>query len=142
MSVAVYGGYQTALYYAVLAAQQVGHLSATATAIHFLPMGGASIILSIIWGKLVQVVNPKVLLIFGMTMSTVAPVPACLNFHETISLYVCFSILSSSLVQPLSECKLVQLDQPPSHVNPRDCRHLPVLDDRVHGHVVSRPGQR
>ncbi|KAI9930774.1 hypothetical protein ASPWEDRAFT_107167 [Aspergillus wentii DTO 134E9] len=75
----VYGSYQTVIYYIVLMAQQVDNLSAGQTALRFLPMGACGFIVSLTTGKLVEVMNGKVLLVLGMTLSVLAPIPSCLS---------------------------------------------------------------
>ena len=84
---AVYGSYQTTLYYAVLAAQRVSHLSAKQTAVCFPPMGGCGLILTMLLGYLIDIVSPRMLLFFGMSMAVVAPIPTSVGMHENMSLY-------------------------------------------------------
>lgn len=69
-------------------AQQVDNLSAGQTALRFLPMGACGFIVSLTTGKLVEVMNGKVLLVLGMTLSVLAPIPSCLSAGPESSLYV------------------------------------------------------
>ncbi|RDH36459.1 MFS general substrate transporter [Aspergillus welwitschiae] len=84
---AVYGSYQTTLYYAVLAAQRVSHLSAKQTAVCFPPMGGCGLILTMLLGYLIDIVSPRMLLFFGMSMAVVAPIPTSVGMHENMSFW-------------------------------------------------------
>ena len=72
----MYGSYQTIIYYTTLIAQEVQHLSASQTAIRFLPMGATGFCVSMLMGTLVDRINIKLLLILGMLLSTVAPISA------------------------------------------------------------------
>jgi len=87
---AVYGSYQTVIYYLVLMAQEVDELSAGETAIRFLPMGAGGFIVSLVCGRAIEVVNGKFLLLMGMALSVLAPVPSCLTAQD-LNLYVLFS---------------------------------------------------
>ncbi|ODM16820.1 hypothetical protein SI65_07785 [Aspergillus cristatus] len=78
----VYGSYQTVIYYLVLMAQEVDELSAGETAIRFLPMGAGGFIVSLICGRAIEVVNGKFLLLMGMALSVLAPVPSCLTAQD------------------------------------------------------------
>lgn len=86
----MYGSYQTIIYYTTLIAQEVQHLSASQTAIRFLPMGATGFTISMLMGTLVDRVNIKLLLMLGMLLSTVAPLSAAtmapddLNFWKHI----------------------------------------------------------
>lgn len=70
----MYGAYQTLIYYTTLIAQEVEGLSASQTAIRYLPMGATGFITSLSMGKVVERVNVKLLLIIGMIMCAVAPI--------------------------------------------------------------------
>lgn len=72
----MYGSYQSVVYYTTLIAQEVQHLTASQTAIRFLPMGATGFCLSMAMGYLVDRVNVKALLLLGMLLSTVAPISA------------------------------------------------------------------
>ncbi|GAB7347058.1 hypothetical protein MBLNU459_g3197t2 [Dothideomycetes sp. NU459] len=74
----IYGGYQTVIYYTVLISQDVLHLSAGATAIRFLPMGAAGFAFSLGMGPMVQRYDPRWLLLTGLGISAVAPLPSSL----------------------------------------------------------------
>lgn len=73
-----YGGYQTILYYIVLIAQEVNKLSPGTTALYFLPMGCTGFCFSMSCGKILERFNTKTILLVGMLMVTVAPIPAAL----------------------------------------------------------------
>lgn len=68
-------------------AQEVDELSAGETAIRFLPMGAGGFIVSLICGRAIEVVNGKFLLLMGMALSVLAPVPSCLTAQD-LNLYV------------------------------------------------------
>lgn len=74
----MYGSYQTVIYYTTLIAQEVQHLSASQTAIRFLPMGATGFCISMLMGSLVDRVNTKILLLAGMLLSTIAPISAAI----------------------------------------------------------------
>ena len=85
---ACYGSYQNVIYYIVLVAQQVDHLSAGDTALRFLPMGAIGFIVSLGTGKALEYMNGKYLLIAGLVLSVVAPIPSALTVTSTEDLYV------------------------------------------------------
>ncbi|KAL2009428.1 hypothetical protein VTN00DRAFT_5235 [Thermoascus crustaceus] len=74
----VYGGYQTVIYYLVLIAQEVNKFSAGETAVRFLPMGTVGCTVSLLMGKVVERFNVKTLLLVGVGLCMIAPVPSCL----------------------------------------------------------------
>ena len=86
----MYGGYQTVIYYTTLIAQEVEHMSASATAIRYLPMGCTGFIISLLMGRAVEVFNVKMLLLVGMALCAMAPVsaitmtPGNINFWKHI----------------------------------------------------------
>lgn len=92
---AVYGSYQTVIYYLVLMAQEVDELSAGETAIRFLPMGAGGFIVSLVCGRAIEVVNGKFLLLMGMALSVLAPVPSCLTAQD-LNLYVLSLVISDT----------------------------------------------
>jgi hypothetical protein len=86
--IACYGSYQNVIYYMVLTAQQVDKLSAGDTALRFLPMGVIGFIVSLGTGKLLEYMNGKYLLLAGLILTVVAPVPSALTVTLTTDLYV------------------------------------------------------
>lgn len=68
-------------------AQEVDQLSASETAVRFLPMGAGGFITSLVCGRAVEKVNGKILLLLGMGLSVLAPVPSCLT-ADKMNLYV------------------------------------------------------
>ncbi|CAJ2504079.1 Uu.00g114730.m01.CDS01 [Anthostomella pinea] len=75
----MYGGYQTVIYYSTLIAQDIDKLSAGQTALRFLPMGATGFIISLAMSRMIERVNTKTLLLTGMVLCTIAPVPAALT---------------------------------------------------------------
>lgn len=68
-------------------AQQVDKLSAGDTALRFLPMGAIGFIVSMGTGKLLEYMNGKHLLLIGMALAVVAPVPSAITSSPDTSLY-------------------------------------------------------
>lgn len=97
--IACYGSYQNVIYYIVLAAQRVDHLSAGDTALRFLPMGVIGFIVSLGTGKFLEYMNGKYLLLAGLILTVVAPVPSALTVTLTNDLYVHPSALDASRFQ-------------------------------------------
>ncbi|KAJ5160371.1 permease of the major facilitator superfamily [Penicillium canariense] len=91
-----YGSYQNVIYYIVLAAQQVDHLSAGDTALRFLPMGVIGFIVSLGTGKLLEYMNGKYLLLAGLILTVLAPVPSALTVTSTTDFWV--NVLATSLI--------------------------------------------
>lgn len=83
-----YGSYQNIIYYIVLMAQQVDKLSAGDTALRFLPMGAIGFIASMGTGKLLEYMNGKYLLLAGMALAVIAPVPSSVTATSNTDLYV------------------------------------------------------
>lgn len=83
----MYGSYQCVVYFTTLIAQEVQHLSASQTAIRFLPMGMTGFCISMTMGYLIDKVNLKFLLLFGMLLSTLAPVSAVMMTPEDMSFW-------------------------------------------------------
>lgn len=81
-----YGSYQIVIYYTVLIAQEVNELSAGQTALRFLPMGATGFIFSIGMGKVLERFNTKNILLVGMVMCMVAPIPSSLIKEGDIDL--------------------------------------------------------
>ncbi|KAL1628493.1 hypothetical protein SLS56_005838 [Neofusicoccum ribis] len=74
----MYGGYQTIIYYTTLIAQEINHLSAGQTALRFLPMGCTGFIFSLSMSRMLEMFNTKYLLIAGMAICAIAPIPSAL----------------------------------------------------------------
>ncbi|KAI0596146.1 major facilitator superfamily transporter [Biscogniauxia sp. FL1348] len=83
----MYGGYQTTIYYTTLIAQEVNHLSAGETALRFLPMGATGFIFSLAMSRMLDVFNTKYLLITGMLICAVAPIPSALMQESDIDFW-------------------------------------------------------
>jgi len=112
MSIVAYGSYQTVIYYTVLIAQEVNHLSAGQTALRFLPMGFCGGITSMTVGKLMERFNTKTILIIGMLLMTIAPIPSALINEGDINLLVLALLLSSFPSFPLSPSPFFLLPSP------------------------------
>ncbi|KAI3391845.1 hypothetical protein diail_6696 [Diaporthe ilicicola] len=74
----MYGGYQTTIYFVTLMAQEVNHLSAGQTALRFLPMGCTGFVFSLGMSRALEVCNTKWLLVAGMAVCALSPVPGAL----------------------------------------------------------------
>ncbi|KAF2140110.1 uncharacterized protein K452DRAFT_327555 [Aplosporella prunicola CBS 121167] len=74
----MYGGYQTVIYYTTLIAQEIDKLSAGQTALRFLPMGATGFIFSLGMSRMLDWFKTKHLLIVGMTLCAIAPIPSAL----------------------------------------------------------------
>ena len=72
----MYGGYQTTVYYITLIAQEINKLSLSATAIRIIPMGPA-----------VSRFNTKYLVLVGMALCVIAPLPCCFMSPGDISFW-------------------------------------------------------
>ncbi|KAK2063604.1 major facilitator superfamily transporter [Colletotrichum caudatum] len=83
----MYGGYQTTVYYTTLIAQEVNKLSAGETALRFLPMGATGFIFSLSMSRMLEIFNTKYLLILGMTICAVAPIPSALMKQEDLNFW-------------------------------------------------------
>ena len=83
----IYGGYQTVIYYTTLISQEVEHLSASATAIRYLPMGCTGFIISLFMGRAVEAFNVKLLLLVGMALCAIAPVSAITMTPQDLSFW-------------------------------------------------------
>ena len=68
--------------------QKSDHLSAGDTALRFLSMGVIGFIVSLGTGKFLEYMNGKYLLLAGLTLTVVAPVPSALTVTLTNDLYV------------------------------------------------------
>ncbi|KAF2090687.1 major facilitator superfamily transporter [Saccharata proteae CBS 121410] len=84
----MYGAYQTVVYYTTLIAQDIDKLSASQTALRFLPMGATGFIFSLGMSHAVEKFNTKHLLLFGMTVCTIAPIPAALIRTNSINFWL------------------------------------------------------
>jgi predicted MFS family arabinose efflux permease len=74
----MYGGYQTTIYYITLIAQEINKFSPSATTIRLIPMGLVGGIFSVVMGPAVSRFNTKYLLLVGMALCVIAPLPCCL----------------------------------------------------------------
>ncbi|EFQ31017.1 major facilitator superfamily transporter [Colletotrichum graminicola M1.001] len=83
----MYGGYQTTVYYTTLIAQEVNKLSAGETALRFLPMGATGFIFSLSMSRMLEVFNTKYLLILGMTICAIAPIPSALMKQDDLNFW-------------------------------------------------------
>ncbi|KAL4893615.1 MFS transporter [Aspergillus ambiguus] len=91
-----YGSYQNVIYYIVLMAQQVDKLSAGDTALRFLPMGAIGFVVSLGTGKALEYMNGKYLLLAGMVLTVIAPVPSAIIASPETSFWV--NVLPTSLL--------------------------------------------
>lgn len=83
----MYGGYQTSIYYTTLIAQEVNKLSAGETALRFLPMGCTGFIFSMSMSRALEMFNTKWLLVSGMVICGIAPLPSALMSSNDISFW-------------------------------------------------------
>ncbi|KAK1961218.1 major facilitator superfamily transporter [Colletotrichum sublineola] len=83
----MYGGYQTTVYYTTLIAQEVNKLSAGETALRFLPMGATGFIFSLSMSRMLEIFNTKYLLILGMTICAIAPIPSALMKPDDLNFW-------------------------------------------------------
>ncbi|KAK1993235.1 major facilitator superfamily transporter [Colletotrichum falcatum] len=83
----MYGGYQTTVYYTTLIAQEVNKLSAGETALRFLPMGATGFIFSLSMSRMLEMFNTKHLLILGMTICAIAPIPSALMRQDDLNFW-------------------------------------------------------
>ncbi|KZF24827.1 major facilitator superfamily transporter [Xylona heveae TC161] len=83
----MYGSYQAIIYYLVLISQEVNELSAGDTAVRFLPMGAAGFITSMSMSKVLEKVKAKTLMIVGMLLCVIAPIPGCLISEGDINFW-------------------------------------------------------
>ncbi|KAH8677838.1 major facilitator superfamily transporter [Xylariales sp. PMI_506] len=83
----MYGGYQTTIYYTTLIAQEINQLSAGETALRFLPMGATGFIFSLAMSRMLDWFNTKYLLMAGMAICALAPVPSALMREDDLSFW-------------------------------------------------------
>ncbi|GKT45746.1 drug resistance protein YOR378W [Colletotrichum spaethianum] len=83
----MYGGYQTTVYYTTLIAQEVNKLSAGETALRFLPMGATGFIFSLSMSRMLEIFNTKYLLIAGMAICAIAPIPSALMKQDDLNFW-------------------------------------------------------
>lgn len=83
----MYGGYQTSIYYVTLIAQEVNKLSAGQTAIRFLPMGCTGFIFSLGMSRALEHINTKLLLVVGMTICAIAPIPGAIMKADDLNFW-------------------------------------------------------
>ncbi|RDW74840.1 MFS multidrug transporter-like protein [Coleophoma cylindrospora] len=92
-----YGSYQIVIYYTVLIAQEVNGLSAGQTALRFLPMGAMGFACSLGMGSILERFDhPKVILLFGMALCIIAPIPSSLIKEGDINFWT--HVLPTSLI--------------------------------------------
>ncbi|UQC76161.1 major facilitator superfamily transporter [Colletotrichum lupini] len=82
-----YGGYQTTIYYTTLIAQEVNQLSAGQTALRFLPMGATGFIFSLSMSRMLEIFNTKLLLVIGMAICAIAPIPSALMRQDDLNFW-------------------------------------------------------
>ncbi|KAI6811540.1 hypothetical protein KC327_g8971 [Hortaea werneckii] len=82
-----YGGYQSILYYAMLMAQEIVHLSAGGTALRLIPMAVVGGGMCMFLGKVMERFNTKYLLLFGLACCTIAPIPCALMEKDDINFW-------------------------------------------------------
>lgn len=83
----MYGGYQTAIYYTTLMCQEINKLSAGETALRFLPMGATGFVFSLGMSRALEWFNAKWMLVTGMLICAVAPLPSALMREADISFW-------------------------------------------------------
>lgn len=76
--IAAFGGYQGTLYYATLISQEINNLSPGETALRFLPMGATGLIVCLLMTPMLENFNSKYLLLVGVVICTLAPLPSAL----------------------------------------------------------------
>lgn len=100
----MYGGYQTCIYYTTLITQEVNQLSAGATALRFLPMGAVGFMFSLGMSRALELFNTKWLLVSGMVICGVAPLPSALmdagdiNFWKHVFPTTLLSVAGTTIV--------------------------------------------
>ncbi|KAI7240980.1 hypothetical protein KC330_g894 [Hortaea werneckii] len=82
-----YGGYQSILYYVMLMAQEIVHLSAGGTALRLIPMAVVGGGMCMFLGKVMERFNTKYLLLFGLACCTIAPIPCALMEKDDINFW-------------------------------------------------------
>ncbi|TVY89701.1 Drug resistance protein, partial [Lachnellula willkommii] len=82
-----YGSYQIVIYYMVLVAQEINQFSAGQTALRFLPMGATGFAFSLGMGKIVERFNTKYILLIGLLVCMVAPIPTCMMKEGDINFW-------------------------------------------------------
>jgi predicted MFS family arabinose efflux permease len=83
----MYGGYQTTVYYITLIAQEINKFPPSATAIRLIPMGLVGGTFSVVMGSAVSRFNTKYLLLVGMALCVIAPLPCCFMSPDDISFW-------------------------------------------------------
>lgn len=100
----MYGGYQTSLYYITLICQEVNKLSAGETALRFLPMGATGFCFSLGMSRALEWFNAKWMLVVGMVICAVAPLPSALmeagdiNFWKHVFPTTVMSVAGTTIV--------------------------------------------
>ncbi|KAJ5105003.1 hypothetical protein NUU61_002350 [Penicillium alfredii] len=91
-----YGTYQNVIYYIVLMAQEIDKLNAGDTALRFLPMGAIGFVVSLGTGKALEYMNGKYLLLAGLILAVVAPIPSAVTASPESSFWV--NVFPTSLI--------------------------------------------
>ncbi|OKL60184.1 hypothetical protein UA08_04926 [Talaromyces atroroseus] len=92
----VNGSYTATLYYTVLMAQQVDNLSALDTAIRFIPSGVLGFVITLLTTRAIEFIDGKYILISGLVLSVLAPIPSCLLAGQTSQFWV--NVLPTSFI--------------------------------------------
>lgn len=82
-----YGSYQIVIYYIVLMAQEVNKLSSGQTALRFLPMGFMGFATSMVMSKIVEKVDTKKVLLTGLGICMIAPIPSAIVKEGNINFW-------------------------------------------------------
>ncbi|KAI4722620.1 hypothetical protein E4T48_01211 [Aureobasidium sp. EXF-10727] len=116
----LYGSYQTVIYYVVLQAQEIAHLSAGATALRFLPMGAAGFTTNMVLAKWMKHMNTRYLMLLGMLITTLSPIPASLMPASSPSFWKYILPTSVMVVVGVSICYIcitnIMLSSVPANV--------------------------
>lgn len=80
------GSFAAVLYYTVLMAQQVDNLSPLQTAIRFIPSGVLGFVITLITTRAIESFDGKYILITGLAISVLAPIPSCLLTGQSSNL--------------------------------------------------------
>lgn len=100
----MYGGYQTCIYYTTLITQEINQLSAGETALRFLPMGAMGFTFSLGMSWALELFNTKWMLVSGMAICGIAPVPSALmsagdiNFWKHVFPTTLLSVAGTTIV--------------------------------------------
>ncbi|KAF7561379.1 hypothetical protein G7046_g2749 [Stylonectria norvegica] len=115
-----YGGYQVTVYYITQIAQEVNQLSAGQTALRLLPMGFVGFFFCLYMSRMIDHFNTKALLIAGMAVCAIAPIPSALmkegdvNFWKHVFPTAVISVVGITIV--CCTITVVLLDSVPVNV--------------------------